>query len=500
MIAQQLFSGPSVDWWALAPYLIVVGGALKLMVIGSLTSRWPKGLTAWVTVVIATVAAAAVVLNWRSIGTDGTSSLVNGALAHDRLAAFLHLAILVTTALVALLSDGVLRGTENDGPEIYTLLLAAAAGAMVMVAANELIVMFLGLETLSLAFYVLAASDRRRAESQESGLKYFLLGGLASAFFLYGIALLYGATRTTTLTTMIDRLRTVVTVERNDALLLAGLALLLIGFAFKVAAVPFHVWAPDVYQGAPTNVTAFMASVGKIAAFGAMLRVLVVALPFYRDDWRPVVWVLAVLSLVVGSGLAVVQTNVKRMLAYSSVSHAGFMLIGVEAAGHTAGEVFPTAGMRAVVMYLAVYAVLVVGSFAVVTIAGGAGSDINEFDGLGSRRPILAVGLTVVVLAQAGVPLTSGFVAKWGVIQAAVDEGSYWLAVLAMLAAVIGAFVYLRIMVSVWLRTPTAEVERESVPMLTGLVIGLAAAATIAVGVYPSLLLNLVDALPLTHR
>ena len=202
-----------------------------------------------------------------------------------------------------------------------------------MGAANDLIVLFLGLETLSLAFYVLAASYRRKAGSSESGLKYFVLGGFSSAFFLYGIALVYGAVGSTNITTMVGTLTGTIPVERNDTLVLAGVALLLVGLGFKIAAVPFHVWTPDVYQGAPTPVTAFMASVGKVAAFAALLRVLVVALPFYRDDWRPVIWVLAVLSLLVGSILAVVQTDVKRMLAYSSISHAGFILVGVEAAG-----------------------------------------------------------------------------------------------------------------------------------------------------------------------
>ena len=191
---------------------------------------------------------------------------------------------------MSLVTDDYLRREGLDGPEVYALYLVAAAGGIVMGAANDLIVLFLGLETLSLAFYVLAASHRRKAGSPESGLKYFVLGGFSSAFFLYGIALIYGATGSTNITTMVDTLAGTIPVERNDALVLAGVALLLVGLGFKVAAVPFHVWTPDVYQGAPTPVTAFMASVGKVAAFAAMLRVLVVALPFYRDDWRPAIW------------------------------------------------------------------------------------------------------------------------------------------------------------------------------------------------------------------
>ena len=291
--------------------------------------------------------------------------------------------------LVALVSDDYLVREGMDGPEIYALYLVAATGAVVMGAANDLIVLFLGLETMSLAFYVLAASYRRKAGSSESGIKYFVLGGFSSAFFLYGIALVYGAIGSTNISTIVATLDGTIPVERNDALVLAGVALLLVGLGFKVAAVPFHVWTPDVYEGAPTPVTAFLASVGKVAAFAALLRVFVVALPFYRDDWRPVIWVLAVLSLLVGSFLAVVQTDVKRMLAYSSISHAGFILVGVEAAGHRAGEVDGGLGVPSSLVYLLAYAVLVVGSFAVVALVARAGdgdSSLDAFRGLG-RQP-----------------------------------------------------------------------------------------------------------------
>ena len=275
---------------------------------------------------------------WDDVTDNGPSTLVGGALALDTFALFVAVVICAGLALVALTSDDYLVREGYDGPEIYALFLVAATGAIVMGAANDLIVLFVGLETMSLAFYVLAASYRRKAGSSESGLKYFVLGGFSSAFFLYGVALVYGAVGSTNISTMVATLSGTIPVERNDALVLAGVALLLVGLAFKVAAVPFHVWTPDVYQGAPTPVTAFLASVGKVGAFAALVRVFVVALPFYREDWRPAIWMLAVLSLVVGSFIAVVQTDVKRMLAYSSISHAGFILVGVEAAGHRAGD------------------------------------------------------------------------------------------------------------------------------------------------------------------
>jgi NADH-quinone oxidoreductase subunit N len=242
--------------------------------------------------------------------------------------------------LVAFVSDDTLRREQLDGPEVYALYLLAAIGGVVMGSANDLVVLFLGLEILSIALYVMAASHRRRIESQESGIKYFILGGFSSAFFLYGIALVYG-TASTNFTEIVDSFNNNIPAVRHDAFILAGVGLLMVGLGFKVAAVPFHYWAPDVYQGAPTPVTSYMASVGKVAAFGAMLRVLIYALPHWRDDYRPVVWVLAVLTVVVGSVMAVVQTDVKRMLAFSSISHAGFILIGVEAASHRAGEPDP---------------------------------------------------------------------------------------------------------------------------------------------------------------
>ena len=367
---QQLdtFVGPEVNWFALSPMLTLLGGTLVLMLAGALTPTWPKGLYAFATATIAGAAGVLAMVQWDDITDNGPRTLVGGAIAFDTLSMFLTITICIGVILVAMISDEYLRGTPNDGPEIYALYMVAAIGGIVMASANDLIVLFLGLETLSLALYVLAASNRRSNESAESGIKYFVLGGFASAFFLYGIALVYGATGTTNISEMVAALQNGVDPFGNESLALAGIALLIVGLGFKVAAVPFHVWAPDVYQGAPTPVTAFMASVGKAAAFAAMLRVLVIALPFYRDDWRPIIWVLALITLLVGSFLAVVQTNVKRMLAYSSISHAGFILVGVEAAGHGAGDADPGPGMPAVVLYLILYSVLVIGSFAVVTV------------------------------------------------------------------------------------------------------------------------------------
>lgn len=495
-ILAQEFVAPEVEWYHLSPIITLVAGALLLLVVGALTPTWPRNLYAAVTSLTAGVAGLLAVLQWNTISDDGPATILSRALAFDAFAQFLTVTVCAGTLLVALVTADELHRAGRDGPEIYALLLVAATGAVVMGAANDLIVLFLGLETLSLALYVLAASDRHRTASQESGIKYFVLGGFASAFFLYGIALVYGGAQSTNIGEIVESFQANVPVDGNDAIVLAGIALLIVGLAFKVAAVPFHVWTPDVYQGAPTHVTAFMASVGKAGAFAAMLRVLVIALPFQRDDWRPAIWVLAVLSLVIGSVLAVVQTDVKRMLAYSSISHAGFILVGVEAAGHGAGEQVVGDGMPSVLTYLLLYSVLTVGSFAVVALVGRShdgDTSLDAFKGLAKRRPALALGLTVFLLAQAGVPFTSGFVAKWGVIQAAVEEESYAVAIIAMVAAVVAAFLYLRIMVSAWLEDADATTERESVPFATGTAVALAAAFTIAVGVWPDWLLDVAN-------
>ena len=499
---QQLdtFVGPEVNWFALSPMLTLLGGALVLMLAGALTPTWPKGLYAFATATIAGAAGVLAMVQWDDITDNGTTTLVGGAIAYDTLSMFLTITICIGVILVSMISDEYLRGTPNDGPEVYALYLVAAIGGIVMASANDLIVLFLGLETLSLALYVLASSNRRSSESAESGLKYFVLGGFASAFFLYGIALVYGATGSTNISEMVAALQGGVDPFGNESLALAGIALLIVGLGFKVAAVPFHVWAPDVYQGAPTPVTALMASVGKAAAFAAMLRVLVIALPFYRDDWRPIIWTLALVTLLVGSILAVVQNNVKRMLAYSSISHAGFILVGVEAAAHGAGDADPGPGMPAVVLYLILYSVLVIGSFAVVTVVSrnsGGDTSLDSFKGLSRRRPMLALAFTVFLLAQAGVPFTSGFIAKFGVIQAAVEVDSYAIAIIAMVAAVVAAFLYLRIMVTMWTAEPALNAdgvaEPVAIPFSIGVAIVAAVAFTLVVGIVPGWLIDAAD-------
>jgi NADH-quinone oxidoreductase subunit N len=487
------FAGPVIDWFSVSPLLVLLFGALLLLLVGSLTPQWRRGWYGLASALTASVAIAISIFLWRDISSSGPKLLVGGALALDHFAVLATIAICSAVLLVSLVTSDYLAVEKSDMPEIYALYLTAAIGGIVMVAANDLIVLFLGLETLSLSLYLLAASNRKRAESQEAGLKYFILGGFASAFFLYGVALTYGATGTTRLVDINLALNSYITVPRNDTLLLIGVGLMLVGFGFKVSLVPFQAWTPDVYQGSPTPVTAFMASAGKVAALVALVRVFVTAFPSRADDWGPAVFVLAALTLVVGSVVAVVQTDVKRMLAYSSISHAGFILVGLEASSHRSSPDVGD-GLTAIAVYVVLYAALVVGTFSVVTVVAQNSNDgaasLDAFKGIGKNNPVFALAMTVLLIAQAGVPLTSGFVAKFGVIQAAIGVGSYELAVIAMVCAVIAAFVYLRIMVSMWLSDATSSVTVK-VPLLTTIAIAIAISVTLVIGVLPSLLLDL---------
>jgi NADH-quinone oxidoreductase subunit N len=474
---------PAVDWAAEAPLLVLVGGALVLMLVSSFV-RTRRATVAYtvLTCLAALGSVVAVVPLWREVQDPerGPFSTLAGAVGIDGFSLFMTVVLAAAVVLAALLTDDYLRREGLEGVEPYVLLLLSAAGGVVMAQANDLIVLFLGLEVLSIAVYVLAAMHRRRVTSQEAGIKYFVLGAFSSAFFLYGIALVYGGTGTTNLVEILDLFST--SVLTDDGLVLAGIALMLVGLGFKVAAVPFHFWTPDVYQGAPSPMVAWMASGVKVAGFAGLIRVLVLAFDAYAVDWQPMVYLLAVLTLLVGAVLAVIQTNVKRMMAYSSISHAGFVLVGVQVATEQ--------GVEAALFYLATYTFLIAGTFGVITLVGRTGDghhDLDDYRGLSRTRPGLALLLTVFLFAQAGVPLTSGFFAKFYVIVAAVDGGSTSLAVVAMLSSVISAFLYLRITVSLYMGDPDEALAapRLAVPVGAGIALALCAVVTLVVGVWP---------------
>ena len=484
-------ASPVVSWWALVPLVTFAAAGFLLLTMASLVRRPPAVLApAW------TVAAGVAVLGytvpmWSRVGSDGASSFLAGAVGVDASSVFVTGILAVAVIAAALIAHDYLPREDLSGVEFYVLLLLSAAGGVVMASANDLIVLFLGLEVLSIAVYVLAAMHLRRIESQEAALKYFLLGAFSSAFLLYGIALVYGATGSTNMATISAYLARTVLID--DAMLLAGLALLLVGLGFKVAVVPFHAWTPDVYQGAPTPVVAWMAAGVKAAGFAALMRVFVLTFGTHVSDWRPAFQVIAAATVLVGAVVAVVQTDVKRMLAYSSIVHAGFILVGLQAATDR--------GNSSVLTYLAVYALLTVGSFAVVTVVGGTGDSshgLDSYRGLGRRRPLLAGAFAVLLLGQAGIPFTGGFVVKLGVLVAAVDMGSYWLAGAAMLAAAIAAFVYLRVLVAMYLQeAATGSEPAGAVPAGALVVIVVSAATVLLAGLLPGPLLDIArDAVP----
>ncbi len=466
---------PHVDWVTIGPAGIFFVGGLAMLLAGVfLRRRVPRGLWSGTTVVIAVLALWPAFHLWHQIASGGARTAIADAVVVDGFSIFIDVVIISAVVMAALLTDGYLRRENLEGTEFYVLMLFSASGGMLMASANDLIVVFLGLEILSIALYTLAGFQQRREGSQEAAIKYFVLGAFSSAFFLYGIALVYGSTGSTNLGVIADFLRTN---SLTNGLLLGGFALLIVGLGFKVAAVPFHMWTPDVYQGSPTPATAFMAAVAKAAGFAALLRLFVSTFNTYRLDWQPIVWALAVLSLLVGSVLAVVQTDVKRMLAYSSIAHAGYVLVGFQTASNR--------GVAGALFYLFAYAFMIVGSFAVVTLVSGRGdtdASLDAFRGLSSRRPALAFVFTIFLLAQTGVPLTSGFLAKFYVISAAVEAHSYALAIIAMIAAVIAAFFYLRLIVVMYMAAPAAEGEEAAPTARIPIAVGAGMSLTIAVG------------------
>jgi NADH-quinone oxidoreductase subunit N len=501
---------PQVSWRALAPVVILLVGGIVLLTIASLTrKRESTGWYAPFTVVIAGAAALSIVPLWARVQAwdkllwidlprhpRGPFSTVAGMVGIDGFSLFVAGVVCGSVILAALLAGSYLRREELNGPEFFALLLLAGAGGVILAMANDFIVLFLGLETLSLAVYILTAMHLRRAQSQEAGIKYFVLGAFSSAFLLYGIALVYGATGSTNFIAIKNYFGVtghgVVAgnVPIHDSLLLVGLVLVIVGLGFKVAAVPFHFWSPDAYDGAPSPSVAFMAGAVKAGAFAAFVRVFVLTFSNYVSDWRPIVWTLAVVSMVFGAVMAVVQTNVKRTLAYSSINHAGFILLAVGAASET--------GTSAVLFYVFAYAFMVAGAFGVVGIVSRKGdghTTLDDYRGLSRSNPLLAGMMTVFLLAQAGIPFTSGFFAKFYAIDAVVGRHADWIAVVAMLTGAIAAFLYLRIVVAMYLG-PADEVPatpRLDVPIGTKLALGICFVVTLGVGLAPETVVSLTE-------
>ncbi|WP_314172190.1 NADH-quinone oxidoreductase subunit NuoN [Streptomyces winkii] len=529
-LGAEKLQAPKIEYGQLSPALIVLGAAVIGIVLEAFLPRKLRYGAQLILTALGLAAAFAAVLGLAVTGHATTKAAIAGmgAIAVDGPTLFLQGTIL----LVGLVSVFVFaerrlepRGHSGNNvdswaaqpasvpggegekeatkagwttTEVYPLLLFAVGGMLIFPAANDLLTLFIALEVFSLPLYLLCAlARRRRLLSQEAAVKYFLLGAFSSAFLLFGAALLYGFAGTFSYSGLArvignaDRTTSAVLAETtgNDALLLIGGAMVVMGLLFKVGAVPFHMWTPDVYQGAPTPVTGFMAAATKVAAFGALLRLLYVVLPGLRWDWRPVLWGVAILTMLAGAVVAITQTDIKRLLAYSSIAHAGFLLAGVIATSRD--------GVSSVLFYLGAYSFVTLGAFAVVTLvrdAGGEATHLSKWAGLGRRSPLLAGVFAIFLLAFAGIPLTSGFAGKFAVFKAAAEGGAGPLVVVGVIASAIAAFFYIRVIVLMFLSEPKTDGPTVAVPSVwTTSAITVGVLVTIVLGVAPQYFLDLAN-------
>ncbi len=490
LLAQAPIQPPVISWLGIAPELILgVGAALVLLV----EVQWKparKTLARLAAAVFGLAAVASVVLHRFIDAGEGIDTLLPfaGMIALDHFGVFARYVLLASAGLGLAAAWRMISESGTRAAELLALMLLATTGFSLMAISTNLVMTFLGLEVGSISLYVLAGFARERTDSDEAAIKYFLLGAFASAIFVYGVALVFAGTGEFNLIAVRQYLTGVIVFE--PGVILLGLGLVVVGLAFKVTAAPFHSWAPDVYQGAPAGVVGFMAAVAKIGGFAALVRILASAFPAIVDDWAPVVAGVAALSMVLGSVLAIVQDDVRRLLAYSGVAHAGFILTGVLSGGRGTADVW---------FYLAVYTVQLVAAFAVVAaISGSSGtrSALGDYSGLAERQPYLAGTFSVILLGMGGLPLTSGFVAKFGVFTDAWSAGFGWVVIVGLVATVVAFFLYLRVIVVMYMAEAT---DREAAsPLTTRWVLGIATAVTIVFGVYPGPLLDLAaTALPL---
>ncbi len=460
------------DWLPIAPLVIVAIGAMVVLLAGVRIKDEDSAGMGFIALVTLLGALLAVFFTF---GENRPS--FGGALLIDDYAAFFDVAILVATALTVAMSLQYAADADIAGAEYYGLMLFAVMGMMLMAAAGDLIIVFLGLETMSIAVYPMVGLLRREARSSEAAMKYFLLGAFSTGFLLFGIALLYGATGTIRL----EPIRALLASNPGaNIYLILGLGMMLIGFGFKVAAVPFHMWTPDAYEGAPTPVTAFMAVGVKLAAFAAFVRIFTVYLGALSGDWTGVLWLVAVLTMTVGNVIALVQANIKRMLAYSAIAHAGYVIVGM------AASPTPAAG-GALLYYLVAYAVTSLGAFAVVIALDRIGEPalISDYRGLAARYPGLAAAMTLFMLSLAGVPPLAGFVGKFYIFSAAVDAGLVWLVVIAVLNSVVSAYYYIRVIVAMYMQEGDVAIKPLSARPGLLLSVAVAAVAVVIVGLLP---------------
>ena len=471
---------PEIVWWALLPVIVLAVSGVLLLTISSLLKKEISWLAPGISLTAGIFVLLSSIPMWNRIQNDGPISFLNNSVGTDGSTIFLTSLIAIALISTSILARPYLSREGIPDLEFYVLLLLSAAGGVVMAGANDLIVLFLGIEILSIAVYVLVALHLRKIESQEGAIKYFLLGAFSSAFLLYGIALVYGATGSTNVAVIGEIISSG---EGSQNLLSAAIALLTIGFAFKVSAIPFHMWTPDVYEGAPAPVTAWMSAAVKAAGFVAFLRVLMVGFDSMYPLWYPILWWLAAITMVGANLIALVQTNIKRMLAYSSIAHAGYLLVAIAAANETA-----SAGM---LFYLLVYTLMNMGAFAIVMSVSHHSETrlyIDNYVGFGWAQPLLGIFLTIFLLSLAGFPGTGGFMGKIYLLLGAAESDLWALSVILVLTTVLSYWYYLRVAWVMWMKNPEVEGQHDriTVPLPMRFALLVSVGLILYVGILPS--------------
>lgn len=480
---------PIGDLLAILPELIVIGAACLVLALDPITPLAKKDWLAWLA-----LGALVICIGVTASQMGGVVLAFSDLVIIDPYACFWKLLLYGGSGLTILLSMSYLKEERIHLAEYYGFLLLSLVGMMVMVSAADLLTIYLGLELMSLALYVLAGFKRVESRSLEASAKYFVLGSFSSGILLYGISLLFGLTGSTRLSAIAVATSTN---GLNDPAMILAMALLVVGFGFKIAVVPFHMWTPDVYEGSPTSVTAFMAVASKVASFAAFMRVFLEGLGGLKPHWEGLFLALCVATLVLGNVVAIVQTNIKRMLAYSSIAHAGYALIGVVVAGHPDAETsVRTLGLSSVMLYLAVYAFMTLGAFAVVAMVrkqGVEGDEIEDFAGLSKRYPVAALLMLIFMVSLAGIPPTAGFIGKFYLFLAAIKAGLTWLAIVAVVLTAISAYFYLRVVMVMYMREPQSvgPATRFATSPAIAVVLACALAGVVLLGLFPNVLVSL---------
>lgn len=470
---------PAINFTPILPEIFLSVLAMVLLLMNVFSKSGQKSYLGYISF-IGIVATGVLV----GAGWGGFIPSFSGSVVLDNFATFFKMIFLVSAGLAILIADQYMEREGCNYGELYPLILFTVVGMMLMASGTDMMTIFLGLEVMSVSLYVLAGFNRNNSKSNEAGLKYFLLGAFSTGFLLYGMALVYGATGTTRIAKIAAAVAQI-SLPSANIMLVAGMLLMLTGFAFKIAAAPFHMWTPDVYEGAPTPLTAFMSAGPKAAGFAAALRIFLVALPTLQVEWSQVMWVLAVLTMTVGNITALRQDNIKRMLAYSSIAHAGYALVGF-----TAGNGTGTAG---ILFYMLSYAFMNIGAFAIIILVakkGETNGTVQDFAGLGTKHPVLAAAMTIFLFSLAGMPPTAGFIGKFYLFSGAIQKGYIWLAVIGVLNSAASVYYYLRVMVYMYMKDSTEEFDWMQITAPVALCVAISVLGSLVPGVVPSLILQ----------